>query len=1115
MKTFYSFFSLNYFTEYTLIRRFVMRKISKILIFLVLVFLGQQVFGQLDARLLRCPDVSDTQITFVYAGDIWAAPKEGGLAQRISSPKGEEMFPRFSPDGTRIAFSGNYDGNIDVYVVPVRGGVPDRVTHHPEADRLVDWCPDGKSLLYASRMESHRRVFNQFYKTSPTGGMPEKLPLVHAEFGAISPDGKFLAFTTLSREFSTWKRYRGGTAPDIWLFDMEKKTAENITKNDAGDSLPMWHGSTLYFLSDQGAKMRGNLFAYDLKTKKTRQVTFFDKFDVRFPAIGPKDIVFEKGGSLFLMDLKTEKTREVKITVVTDKATLKPGMEKVTGLIRTSGISPSGKRALFEARGDIFTVPAEHGVIRNLTRTSGVAERYPTWSPDGKWVAYFSDRSGEYELTMRRADGKGDEIKLTTLGKGYRYLPLWSPDSKKILFVEKTSHIRLYDRDSKKLTTIDKASSMMHFNMEPFRVDWSADSRWLTYSRALKNQNSAVFIYDTQNSKRYQVTSGYYSEWNPVFDPGGNYLYFFSDRSLRPLYSDLQPTWIYPNTTRIAALTLRKDVASPLAARNDVEEVKEESGEKKDTSKKKANDKKKKDQPGKKEGPKPVTIDFDGLESRLVVLPPAAGNYSHLTAVPGKVIFHRRPRSGSSDRRSPIVYYDLKEREEKTILPDANSYVLSAGGKKMLVAKRPGCAIIAVKPGQKMKERLAIDDLEMSVDPAAEWRQIFTDAWRFERDFFYDPGTHGVDWQLMRKRYGKLLDDAVTRWDVDYIIGELIGELSAGHIFRFGGDMERAPRRGVGLLGVDFALENGAYRIKKIIDVSAWNIEVRSPLREPGVKVKEGDYLLAVNGAPLNTALDPWAAFQGLAGKTVVLTVNDKPSMTGAREVAVKTLSSDRRLRELAWVEANREKVAKTTNGRIGYIFVPDTGFTGQTELVRQFRAQFHKQGLIIDERFNSGGQLGDRFIELLNRPIYNYVHVRDSEDWQWPQISNTGPKVMLMNGWSGSGGDALPYYFKKAKMGPLIGTRTWGGLVGPSYPLPLIDGGMVSAPPGRFFDSESKWVVENVGVEPDIELPNNPGLMAAGRDPQLERAIEEILKMLEKNPPFRPEIPTLPSKKR
>jgi tricorn protease len=1095
----------------------IMVKILKRLVLFVLVgvLASQYIYGQVDARLLRYPDVSETQITFVYAGDIWVAPKSGGAAHRLSSPKGEEQFPRFSPDGKHIAFSGNYDGNFDIYVMPVGGGLPVRVTHHPYFDMMVDWYPDGKSLLYASAMESYRTRFRQFYKTSVKGGMPEKLPVPYGVFASFSSDAKRMAFTRMSNDFSTWKRYRGGRAPDIWLFNLENKTAENITNTDASDSIPMWHGSTIYFISDREKSQRMNLWAYDIKTKKNRQVTRFKDYDVRFPALGPKDIIFENGGRLYLMSLNGEAVKEVKVNVVTDKATLKPYVQKVDSHVRSASLSPTGKRVLIEARGEIFTVPAKEGITRNLTRTSGFAERYPSWSPDGKWIAYFSDRSGEYSLYTRPADGSGKEIPVQKFGKGFRYMPQWSPDGKKLLFLNKKTEMLLFDRQSKKITVIDKLTGSSHFSLVQTIVSWSSDSRWITYNRRGENNNGYIVIYDIKNRKSHKVTNGYYYDWDPVFDPGGDFIYFYSNRSLSPTYSDLESTWVYINTTKVVAMALRKDVKSPFIPKNDVEEVKkDDNGDKGDKDKKgdksdkggKKKDGKKKDGDKKDKKAKPVTIDFDGIGNRLVVLTLAEGNYTGIEAIKGKLIVHRWRRSGESQKaKRPILLYDLKEKKEKTIIDDADGFALSADRKKMLVRKRRAYYIIDVKPDQKLKKPVPLGDLEMVIDPVREFRQVFTDAWRFQRDFFYDPGTHGVDWNLMKTRYGKLLKDVVTRWDMQYLVGELIGELSAGHVYRYIPPQERPPRRPVGLLGADFQLHQGAYRIKKIYDAGAWNTEIQSPLKTPGIAVKEGDYLLAVNGIAMDTSKDPWAAFQGLAGKTVALQVNGSPSQTGAREVVVKTLTSDTLLRERVWVEENRKKVAKATNGRVGYIYVRDTGRGGQTEFVRQYLAQWAMDGLIVDERFNSGGQLADRFVEMMNRPIYNYFYVRDSENWHMPRVTHTGPKVMLMNAWAGSGGDAFPFYFKKAGLGPLIGTRTWGGLVGPVYWLPLIDGGMVSCPPARILGTDGKWLIENVGEAPDIPLVNDPGLMAQGKDPQLERGIKEVMDRLKKNPPAKP----------
>ena len=1058
--------------------------------------------AQIDARLLRQPDVSATDITFVYGGDIWVVSKQGGIANRLSTPKGEESFPRFSPDGQHIAFSGNYDGNQDIFVMPTGGGLPARLTHHPDPDRMIDWYPGGTDILFATPMTSEKQRFRKLYRVPVSGGLPEVLPLPYGEFGAISPDGATLAYMPLSRDFRTWKRYRGGYAPEIWLFGLESLEARNLTHHEANDSQPMWHGSTLYFLSDRDANMRANIWAYELDTDTVRQVTLFEDFDIHFPAIGPQDMVFEYGGRLYVMDLATETAEPVEIQVVTDRATLRPRPVNVGEQISDGDISPSGMRALLGARGEVFSLPAEHGVVRNLTQTSGVAERHPAWSPDGKTIAYFSDRTGEYELTIRPADWSGEEKTITELGSGYRYTPMWSPDSKKVVFIDNMQVIHLLDVGTGGLTEVDRGRWMTHPPLGNFKVSWSADSRWFAYSRGLDNRQRAIFLFDSSAGTSHQVTSGFVSCSNPVFDPDGKYLYFLSDRTFTPSYSDFDATWIYANSTNVMAVPLRKDVPSPLAPRNDVEENGDEDDEKED-------DNGESDEGG--DDTKAVEIDLEGFEARAVILPPDAGNYSSLDAAEGKVIYHRQPNTGSADESSPIVYWDLEDREEKTILDNADGYVISADGKKMLVIANGKVAIVDVAEKQKMDKPLAASSMEMVVNPPEEWRQIFNDAWRIERDYFYDPNMHGVDWPAMRERYGALLDDAVTRWDLNFIIGELIGEMNTSHSYRGGGDLERGKRRGVGLLGVDWELADGAYRISRIVTSAAWDADVRSPLAEPGVDITEGDWVLAVNGAPIDASKDPWAAFEGLAGSTVLLTVNDRPTPDGAREVLVETIDSEARLRNLAWIERNRRKVDEVSDGRVGYIYVPSTGRGGQTELYRMFRAQYHKQGLIIDERFNNGGQVPDRFVELLNRPLYNFWAVRSGTDWQTPTIAHTGPKAMLINAWSGSGGDAFPYYFRAAGAGPLIGTRTWGGLIGYSGFPALIDGGRVTVPTFSFYNLDGEWDVEGHGVEPDIEVVDDPSLMLDGGDPQLDRAIAEVLRALKENPPSRPDRPEYP----
>ncbi|WP_337866496.1 PDZ domain-containing protein [Ignavibacterium sp.] len=1075
-----------------------------ILCFALFITSLSNISAQVDARMLQYPDVSKTHISFTYAGDIWIVPKDGGIAHRLTTAKGTEGFAKFSPDGSQLAFSGNYDGNVDVYVISSLGGLPKRITHHGMSDRIIDWFPDGKNLLFASSRESGKQRFSQFYKVSKDGGLAEKLPLPYAEFGSVSPDEKKIAFTTRTRMFRTWKRYLGGMAADIYVFDFDKMTSENISNSTANDEIPMWKENKIYYLSDRDKNQRYNIWVYDLANKQNKQLTFFDKFDVHFPSIGENEIVFEAGGLLYLLELSTEKIRDVKINVVTDGATLLAQNENVEKLIQNFSISYNGSRALFEARGEIFSVPAENGAVINLTQSSGVAERYPAWSPNGKYVAYFSDKTGEYQLTIRDIENPQVEKTLTSFEDGYRYKIYWSPDSKKLVFIDQTMTINLYDMDSDKITKVDKQLWYYEGGLRNFSVSWSSDSRYFAYGKDKENRASAIAIYDTKEDKLHQVTSGFYSDSNPVFDPDGKYLYFLTNRNFNPVYSDFENTWIYPNSTQIAAVTLQRETQSPLYSKNDTISVKKDEEKKSDEKK---SDEKKDDKKDEKKT-KEVKIDFNGFEERVVILPPSAGNFGSIEAVSGKLIFHRAPNSGSADKKKPVMFYDLDKREEKTIVDDADAFQISADGKKILIAKQNSYSIVDVAPDQKTDKKLPTNQLEMTVVPKEEWKQIFNDVWRLERDFFYDKNMHGVDWNEMKKRYGALIENAVTRSDVNYIIGELISELNASHTYRGGGDEETPQQRAVGYLGIDWELNNGAYRIKRIVNGAPWDTEVRSPLLASGLKVKAGDYILAVNGVKIDVSKDPFSAFEGLADKTVELTINNKPTTDGAWTIVVKTLSDETRLRNLEWIESNRKRVEEATDGKIGYIYVPSTGIDGQTELVRMFYAQFHKQGLIIDERFNNGGQIPDRFIELLNRQPLAFWAVRDGSNWQWPPTANFGPKVMIINGWSGSGGDAFPDYFRKAKLGPLVGARTWGGLIGITGAPSLIDGGNVTVPTFRMYDPDGKWFKEGHGVDPDIDVPEDPGMLAKGVDVQLERAIQEALRLLKENPPVNPKQP-------
>ncbi|HMU46856.1 MAG TPA: PDZ domain-containing protein [Chitinophagaceae bacterium] len=1079
---------------------------KKLIVIVLIGVLGvPNLMAQIDAGLFRYPDVSKTQIVFTYANDLWVIPKEGGTAIKLSSPAGVEVYPKFSPDGKSIAFSGNYDGNYDAYVIPVNGGVPVRLTGHGYPDRVVDWTSDGKKVLFASGRESGKARFNQFYTIPASGGAAEKLPLAYAEYGSYSPDGKQIAVVFRSQVGRNWKRYRGGWKADIQIFNFATKESTPIgNEEDAGNEFPMWNGNAIYFLSDRGKELRMNLWKYDLGNKSYTQLTNFKDYDVHYPSMGPDDIVFEAGGKMYLYTIATGKQKSVDINVITDRTMLKPKIENVDKLVQDLSISPDGNRVLIQARGDIFSVPAENGYVKDLTRTSGVAERYPAWSPDGKYVAYWSDQSGEYELWIMEPDKEGSEKKLTNYGAGFRYTPYWSPDSKKIAFIDKAMQIKIFDLTTNKTTDVDHALRFTHGALQGFSVSWSSDSRWMAYSRDFDNSHGVVFIYDYQNKKNNQVTSGFYSCTNPVFDSEGKYLYLFTDQSFNPSYSDIDNTFIYANSTQLAAIALTKETPSILAPKNDTVAVK--SDEAKDEKTK--DDKSKSNTEEKKADTKSIAIDFDGMEQRLELLPPSAGNYSFLASAKGKIVYIKSPNTGDVDGKRALKYFDLDKKEEKTILNNVGNAQMSANNQKILVSQSGKYAVISPSENQKFDKPLALGDMQMMIDPVKEWKQLFTDAWRLERDYFYDAGMHDVDWNQVKTRYLKMLDGAMTREEVDFIIGEMIGELNASHTYHGGGDVESTESKSVGYLGIDWQADGNYYKVKKIIRGAAWDAEERSSLDAPGVAVKEGDYILAVNGIPLTTDQEPFIAFTGLSNKTVEITYNSKPSFDGAKTAIVKTMSDEGRLRNLAWIENMRKQVDEETNGEAGYIYVPSTGVDGQNELIRQFNAQWNKKALVIDERFNNGGQIPDRFIEMLNRDPLAYWAIRDGSDWPWPPFAHFGPKVMLVNGWSGSGGDAFPDYFRKKKLGPLIGARTWGGLIGISGVPELIDGGGITAPTFRMYNPDGTWFREGHGVEPDIAVPEDLGAMAKGIDPQLKRAIAEIKQLLKTKgykPPERP----------
>ena len=1055
--------------------------------------------AQINAALLRYPDVSATQIVFTYANDLWIVPKTGGIATHLSSPPGVEVLPKFSPDGNTIAFTANYDGSNSIYTIPTTGGIPTRLTYYGAPERIADWYPDGKSILFASGRESGRDRFNQFYKIPVTGGSPVKLPLPYAEYGTLSPDAGHLAFTFTSQVGRNWKRYHGGWRGQIHLFDLSSFADENISSTDADDELPMWHDHNVFFLSDRGEDKRMNLWEYDISAKTFTERTHFTEYDAHYASQGPDDIVFEQAGHLWLYTFTTHDAKQVPIQVVSDETALRPTLQQVDKLIANAAISPDGKRALIEARGDIYSVPAENGPVTDLTRTTGVAERFPAWSPDGKYIAYWSDRSGEYELTLREANNPESEKKLTSYGAGFRYNLFWSPDSKRLAFIDKAMKIQIFDRISGQTSTLDQGVRMTEGPLEGFTPSWSPDSRFLAWDRDLPNNHRAVFIYDVEAHQLHPVTAGYYSCSNPAFDVSGKYLFVTTSQTFNPIYSDQDNTFIYPNSTQLAVIVLKKTTPSPLYTKNDTVAQTEEH---------------KTPAPAKPPTVPPpstpvtptVSIDFDGLESRLIVLPEEAGNYGNLSAADGKLIYLQSPNTGAAEHNQALKFFDLDKRKSKTILNDVDGYNLAADGKHLLAVKDGGWFIVAADEGQKLDKKLRTAEMQQWVTPREEWRQILVDAWRFERDYFYDANMHGVDWNKVKQQYLKMLDGASTREELDFILGEMIGELSSSHTYHGGGVTQPTTHVPTGYLGINWVAAGDFYKVGEIIRGASWDA-LRSPLDLPGVPVKEGDYILAVNGVPLHTTTDPYAAFVNLSNKPVELTYNSSPNLSGAKTVIVQTLSDESELRHLAWIEQKRTTVDKASGGSVGYVYVSSTGVDGQNELIRQFVAQIDKKALIIDERFNSGGQIPDRFIEVLNRKPLAYWATRDGIPNPWPPSGNFGPKVMLINGWSGSGGDAFPDYFRKSGLGPLIGTRTWGGLIGISGVPGLIDGAGITVPTFRMYNPDGTWFKEGHGVDPDIPVAEDLTAAAHGKDNQLERAITEITELMKKGfiPPNRP----------
>ena len=1066
---------------------------------------GRATAAEAEARLLRFPAIHGDTIVFTYAGNLYSVPAKGGTARRLTSHDGFEMFARFSPDGKSLAFTGQYDGNTEVYLMPAEGGVPKRLTYTATlgrddvADRMgpnnivMGWKHDGKSILFRSRMRSFNDFIGQLYTVDVDGGLPQELPLPRGGFASFSPDDSKLAYNRVFREFRTWKRYRGGMADDVWLYDFKNKTTQQLTNDAAQDIIPMWHQDTIYFVSDRDDLKRMNLYAYDLKTKKTRKLTDFKDFDVKFPSLGDKAIVFENGGYIYRLDLDTEKAVKVPVHILDDMSTGRGGIRDVSKNVSSYEISPDGKRALFGARGEVFTVPAKHGQTRNLTNTAGAHERNAKWSPDGKSIAYISDASGEDEIYVANQDGTGEPKQITTGGDTYKYDIVWSPDSKKILWGDKKQRLQFVDVASKKVTQVDQAKAW-----EMHDYVWSPDSKWVAFARPETRNMETVYLYSLGQQKTFPVTDGWYDAGRPAFSADGKYLFFVSNRDFNPIYSATEWNHAYRDMSRIYFVTLAKATENPFKPKQD------EVGDKSPTPEPKKD---------KDKEPAGIKVDPDGLKDRVLSLPIQAATYRHLSPT-GTALYYIR--QGSKDAGPQLQMYDMAALKE-TGLGSVGGYEISHDGKKMLVSKDGKYGIIDLPKGPvNVGEPLNLSGMEMRLDRHAEWKQIFGECWRQMRDFFYSPNMHGVDWLAVRKKYEPLVDHVQHRADLTYVIGEMIGELNAGHAYVGGGDVPSVPRVQTGLLGAQLKRDPDSkyYRITKILRGENWDKNLHSPLTEIGVNVKEGDYIIAVNGKPTNQVANIYELLVNTPGRQVTLKVNGEPKEAGAHNVVVTPIADESKLYYREWVRGNVEKVNKATNGKVGYIHVPDMLANGLNEFVKAYYPQLGKKALIIDVRGNGGGNVSPMLIERLRREIAMVGIARNAEPTVEPSGTFRGPMVCVMNEFSASDGDLFPYRFRYYKLGPLIGKRSWGGVVGIRGSLPLVDGGYLNRPEFSRYDVEGKkWIIEGHGVDPDIVVDNDPAREFAGEDEQLERAVAVVREELRNNPRPLPPPPPFPKR--
>ena len=1103
--------------------------------------------------LLRKPTVSRTQIAFSYGGDLWIVSRTGGEARRLTSDVGIEIDPVFSPDGSMIAFTGEYDGNEDVYVVPAAGGIPKRLTTHPDPDQVVGWTRDGKNVLFRSTRGAYAR-YAQLYTVKLSGGLPEVLPLPMAFEGSYSPDSSELAYVPFTNFREQWdfyrglKHYRGGTASPIWIAKLSDSSVEKVPRKDSNDSTPMWVGDNVYFLSDRDGPV--NLYVYDTKTRHVKAAIACNGVDIKSASAGPDAIVYEQFGSIHLFDPATGQEHTVPIQVTGDFPAVRPHYIKVGDKIENANVSPTGARAVFEAHGEILTVPVEHGDIRNLTNTAGAAEREPAWSPDGRWIAYFSDESGEYALQLRQQDGQG-EVKKFDLGSppSYYYSPVWSPDSKKIAYSDKRLNLWYLDIETGKPVHVDTRP----YDQGSFHAVWSPDSRWIAYTRQLDSSLRAAFVYGVEDKTVHQVTDGLSDTASVAFDKNGRYLYFFASTDDGPAIVSSMGAYKVPVTRSAYVVVLKKDRKSPLAPQSDEEKVAgdkpaakspdfddcrpesegkhggEAAAEKSDKGAEKK-DEKETEKKGEKGGAREakevpeVKIDFENISQRILALPIPARDYDELLAGKTHTLYLvEGPIVNGSGPNSRIVHkFDMCTRKTDKLLDNIGSFVISANGEKALYEQLPPWNPMAPPSGEpphgtwaikpvdalgkpaepgKPDGVLQLDSMEVYSDPRTEWQQMFREMGRIERDFFYDPNLHGADLKALMAQYGPYVDNVMSRADLNYIFADMLGEITAQHIYVSGGNRPEVKHVSVGLLGADYTIDHDRYRFAKVYFGENWNPGLRAPLTEPGVSVREGEYLLAVDGREVHGSDEIYSFFLERAGKAVQLKVGPDPSGKDARTVTAVPIANERSLRQREWIEGNRKKVEELSAGKLGYVYVPDTAANGFTYFNRYYFAQNNKQGVVIDERFNGGGWIADYIVDWLQRPLLMAAMTREGKDRTFPRVV-FGAKVMLINEHAGSGGDALPWMFRKLGTGPLIGTRTWGGLIGIGGYPPLMDGGQVTAPRFALYNPVTgEFDVENKGVSPDIEVELDPARWRQGHDPQLEKGVSVTLEQLKEHP--------------